>query len=101
MARIIDLQGGELLRLDATAGARVRVLFGTVWLTESGRLGDIFAASGDEVILDGGAPALIEAQGFARVIVPAPRPVTTFAAVIAALRGAARRLLPVPAFAAN
>ena len=100
MARIIDLHGGELLRLDAAAGAQVRVLFGTVWLTEPGRLGDVFAASGDEVILNGRGPALLEAQGFARVIVPAP-PVTTFAVASAALFGAARRLLPVPAIAAR
>lgn len=79
MARIVDLHRGALLRLEATAGARVQVLFGAIWLTEPRRLDDVFAASGDEVVLDYGGQVLIEAQGFARVIVSAPKPRTTFA----------------------
>jgi hypothetical protein len=46
VARIIDLQGGHLLRLDAARGDRVQVLFGSIWLTEPRRLDDVFAGSG-------------------------------------------------------
>ncbi len=98
MARIIDLQGGELLRLDAAAGSRVQVLFGAIWLTEPRRLDDVFAGSGDEVVLAHGGRVLLEAQGFARVIVPAARPQSKVADVIARLRAGVNRLLPVPAF---
>jgi len=98
MARIIDLQGGELLRLDAAAGCRVEVLFGAIWLTEPRRLDDVFAGSGDEVVLAHGGRVLVEAQGFARVIVPAARPQSKVADVIARLRAGVNRLLPVPAF---
>jgi hypothetical protein len=101
MARIIDLHGGELLRLDAAAGAQVRVLFGTIWLTEPGRLDDVFAAGGDEVVLHRGGRVLLEAQRFARVIVPAARPQSKLADVIARLRAGVGRLLPVPAFTAT
>ena len=98
MARIIDLHGGELLRLDAAAGSRLQVLFGAVWLTEPRRLDDVFAGSGDEVVLAHGGRVLLEAQGFARVIVPAARPQSKVADVIARLRAGVNRLLPVPAF---
>ena len=98
MARIIDLHGGELLRLDTTAGARVQVLFGTVWLTEPHRLDDVFAASGEEVVLEYGGRVLVEAQGFARVVVAAPQPQPAFAGLIAQLHAAVRRL-PVPTLA--
>jgi hypothetical protein len=98
MARIIDLQGGELLRLDTAAGSRVRVLFGTVWLTEPRRLDDVFAASGDAVVLDYGGRVLIEARGFARLIVPAPRPRPLAAGLRAWLQTFARRLLLAPGF---
>jgi hypothetical protein len=97
MARIIDLQRGELLRLDAARGTRVQVLFGAVWLTEQRRLDDVFAASGDEVVLEHGGRVLIEAQGFARVIVPAPT--AGFSSALARLAAALRQLLPVPAHA--
>jgi hypothetical protein len=99
MARIIDLQRGELLRLDTARGDRVQVLFGKVWLTEPRRLDDVFAGSGDEVMLDHGGRVLIEAQGFARVIVPASLPAAGLDGAFARLAAAARRLLPVPSFA--
>lgn len=98
MARIIDLQRGQLLRLDAARGARVKVLYGAIWLTEPCRLDDVFAASGDEVALDHGGRVLLEAQGFARLIVPAAPP-AGFDGVLARLRAASRRLLPLPAYA--
>ncbi len=70
MVRILDLHGGELVRLDAPRGARVQVLFGTIWLTEPSRPDDVFARSGDEIALERGGRVLIEARCFARVIVP-------------------------------
>jgi hypothetical protein len=99
MARIIDLQRGELLRLDTTRGGRVQVLYGAIWLTEPRRLDDVFAASGDEIVLDHGGRVLVEALGFARLIVPATPPQAGFDGALARLRAAARRLLPVPAYA--
>lgn len=96
MARIVDLHGGQLLRLDTAPGARVRVLFGAVWLTEPHRLDDVFAASGEEVVLDHGRHVLLEAQGFARLIVAAPRPQPTFAGLVTQLRRLARHSLPTP-----
>lgn len=98
MARIIDLHGGELLRLDAAAGSRLQVLFGAVWLTEPRRLDDVFAGSGDEIVLDHGGQVLVESQGFARLIVPAPGPQTRFAGLLAQLRTLAQRFLPAPAY---
>jgi Protein of unknown function (DUF2917) len=99
MARIIDLHGGELLRLDAAAGAQIRVLFGTVWLTEPGRFDDVFAASGDEIVLDHGGQVLVESQGFARLVVPARRPHSVCTGFLDGLRAFARRSLLAPAYA--
>lgn len=99
MARIIDLQRGELLRLDTARGDRVQVLFGRIWLTEPRRLDDVFAGSGDEVVLGHGGRVLIEAQGFARVIVPTSQTPAGIPGALALLLAAARRLLPVPSFA--
>jgi hypothetical protein len=99
MARIIDLQRGELLRLDAARGDRVQVLYGAVWLTEPHRLDDVFAGSGDEVVLDHGGRVLVEAQGFARLIVPASPPAAGFDGALVRLAAALRCLLPVPAHA--
>jgi hypothetical protein len=99
MARIIDLQRGQLLRLDAARGDRVQVLYGAIWLTEPRRLDDVFAGSGDEVVLDHGAAVLIEAQGFARLLVPSALPKAGLADAAARLRAAFRRLLPAPACA--
>ena len=99
MSRIIDLQRGELLRLDTARGDRVQVLFGTVWLTEPRRLDDVFARSGDETALEHGGRVLLEAQGFARVIVPAIAPAAGFNGAIPRLLAAVRRMLPVRAFA--
>ena len=99
MARIVDLQGGQLLRVSAASGARVQVMFGAIWLTEPGRPEDVFAADGEEVILDHGDGVLIEAQGFARLIVPSFRPRPLLADALHRLRAAARRLLPLAAFA--
>lgn len=99
MAQIIDLQRGQLLRLEATRGDRVQVLFGAVWLTEPRRLDDVFAASGEEVVLDHGGRVLLEAQGFARVIVSTSRPGAGFVGAFARMLAVARGLLPAPGLA--
>ena len=101
MARIVDLQGGQLLRLSAASGARVQVMFGAIWLTEPGRPDDVFASDGEEVILGCGDGVLIEAQGFARLIVPSFRPRPLPADALDRLRAAVRRLLPSAAFASR
>lgn len=99
MAQIIDLQRGQMLRLDAARGDRVQVLFGDVWLTEPRRLDDVFAGSGDEIVLDHGGGVLVEAQGFARVVVPSTRPSARFGATLSRSLATLRRLLAVPAHA--
>ena len=70
--RIIDLGNDELAALDAAAGARIRVEQGSVWLTEEGRLQDLFIGTGREEVLGSGRRALIEGIGRARVVVIAP-----------------------------
>ncbi|MGQ0655056.1 MAG: DUF2917 domain-containing protein [Betaproteobacteria bacterium] len=71
-ARIIDLAADELAAVDAAAGARVRVERGSVWLTEEGRLQDLFIGTGREEVLTSGRRALIEGIGPARVVVIPP-----------------------------
>lgn len=100
MAQIIDLQRGQMLRLDAARGDRVQVLFGDVWLTEPRRLDDVFAGSGDEIVLDHGGRVLVEAQSFARVIVCAQPRQPMGAGVLPQLRRLARQALPAPTYAA-
>ena len=71
-ARTIDLGPDELAALNAAAGARVRVERGSVWLTEEGRLQDLFIGAGREEVLGAGRRALIEGIEPARVVVIAP-----------------------------
>lgn len=63
----IDLGYEQLLRLDAGAGRRVRVLFGGLWLTEEGEARDRIVRPGDEVPLRGRGTVLLEGIGPARV----------------------------------
>jgi len=71
---IIDLRRGELLALDARAGGTLEVLFGRIWLTETGRPDDVFAGSGEQVRLVAGGRVLVETPGFARLLMPATVP---------------------------
>jgi hypothetical protein len=65
--RTIDLGYEQLLTFVGRPGTRVRVLYGSMWLTEEGRDQDIFAACGDEVLLKTGGISVIEGLGAARV----------------------------------
>jgi hypothetical protein len=77
--RTIDLGYEQLLTFVGRPGTRVRVLYGSMWLTEEGREQDIFAGCGDEVLLKAGGLSVIEGLGVARVqvIEPRERPVLT------------------------
>jgi hypothetical protein len=105
--QIFDIGHGQMLSLHARAGQRVRVVFGRIWLTQSGQHRDHFARSGDEIELNPRGQALIEALGRARVIVVSVQPRVVPSALarrvsLAMLRlrlrarQAARALLPEP-----
>ena len=70
--RTFDLGYEQLLTFLGRPGMRVRVLYGSMWLTEEGREQDIFAACGDEITLKVGGLAVIEGLGAARVQVSEP-----------------------------
>jgi Protein of unknown function (DUF2917) len=65
--RTFDLPGGTLLPFHSAPGARVRILYGRIWMTEEGSKRDAFLASGEEVALGTRGLAVIEALGPARV----------------------------------
>lgn len=75
--RTIDLGYEQLLTLHGRPGTRVRVLYGSMWLTEEGDPRDVFVHCGDEVALASNGLSVIEGIGAARVQViedaPAPR----------------------------
>lgn len=75
--RTIDLGYEQLLTFTGRPGTRVRVLYGSMWLTEEGYEQDVFVCCGDEVRLQSGGKSVIEALGAARVqvIEPATRPI--------------------------
>ncbi len=58
--KTLDLPGGTLVPFPS-AGERVRVLYGRVWLTEEGNSRDAFLASGEEIDLGSQGLAVIEA----------------------------------------
>jgi hypothetical protein len=70
--RTVDLGYDQMLVLQGRPGTRVRVLYGSAWLTEEGCAQDIFAGSGGEVALHGGGRAVVEGLGVARVQVIEP-----------------------------
>jgi hypothetical protein len=70
--RTIDLGYDQLLRFDGLPGTRVRVLYGSMWLTEEGDPRDIIANCGDEVTLFSEGLSVIEGIGAARVQVIGP-----------------------------
>lgn len=71
-SRTVDLGYDQLLVLEGRPGTKVRVLYGSLWLTEEGTVQDVFAASGDEVALKARGRAVIEGLGVARVQVIEP-----------------------------
>jgi hypothetical protein len=72
LTRTIDLGYEQMLLLESRQGARIKVIYGGVWLTEEGRPDDVFAASGDEVALKSRGLAVVEGLGYARVQVSEP-----------------------------
>lgn len=88
----IDLGYEQLLVLEGRRGTRVRVLYGSLWLTEEGEAGDRFPASGEEVVLKSRGLALLEGLGAARVQLVEPPRATWRACLADALRGPWPRL---------
>jgi hypothetical protein len=72
LTRTVDLGYEQMLLLESRQGARIKVIYGGVWLTEEGRPDDVFAASGDEVALKSRGLAVVEGLGYARVQVSEP-----------------------------
>jgi len=91
-AHTVDLGCDQLLTLRACRGTRVRVLCGSMWLTEEGRAQDVFAASGAEVELAGAGAVVVEGMGLARVQVIRPARWVALSRIWAVLRRAAVRL---------
>jgi hypothetical protein len=65
--RTIDLGYEQMLMFESHPGAKVRVLYGSVWLTEEGLPQDAIAGSGDEVALRARGAALLESLAPSRV----------------------------------
>ncbi len=65
--RTIDLGYEQLLTFHGRPGTRVRVLYGSMWLTEEGDPRDVFVHCGDEVALSSTGLSVIEGIGAARV----------------------------------
>jgi len=80
--RTIDLGYEQLLTFEGRPGTRVRVLYGSMWLTEEGDERDVFARTGDEVTLTSDGLSVIEGIGAARVqVIEQRRPTLTTALV--------------------
>ncbi len=93
--RTVDLGYDQLLMLQGRPGTRVRVMYGSLWLTEEGVTQDMFAACGDEVALKSRGLAVLEGLGLARVQLIEPahnwlwaRLRALFARAVQRLRGA-------------
>lgn len=72
VTRTVDLDRDQLLVLESQPGTRVRVMYGSLWLTEEGFAQDVFAGTGDEVALKSRGLAVVEGLGLARVQVIQP-----------------------------
>ncbi|MGQ0547076.1 MAG: DUF2917 domain-containing protein [Betaproteobacteria bacterium] len=57
----IDLQRGELLRLDSSAGKTIKAHAGAVWITEEDSLDDVVLEPGGSFTLARSGLALVEA----------------------------------------
>jgi len=80
--RTIDLGYEQLLTFVGRPGTKVRVLFGSMWLTEEGNEQDVFVCCGDEVMLQSGGLSVIEGLGAARVQLIEPVPQLLAASVL-------------------
>ena len=93
--QIIDLPTGQMLALSADKARHVQVMYGRIWLTETGRSEDVFAASGEVIDLSTRGLVLVEGLGFARiaVVARAPRRVLPWPNLVASLHSLARHAL--------
>lgn len=97
-SRTVDLGYDQLLVLESRRGTKVRVLYGSLWLTEEGTAQDVFAGSGDEVALKARGRAVIEGLGVARLQVIEPTRTGKFARWLRSVtRRLATRRLRLPA----
>jgi hypothetical protein len=90
--RTIDLGYEQLLTFVGRPGTRVRVLFGSMWLTEEGCAQDVFVCCGDEVLLKSGGLSVIEGLGAARVQVIEPGRRTVSKSLVQSAQRAWQRL---------
>jgi hypothetical protein len=67
VVRTIDLGYEQLLMFESRPGAKLRVLYGSLWLTEEGIPQDAIVANGDEVALRARGSALLESLSPSRV----------------------------------
>jgi len=65
--RTVDLGYEQLLTFEGRPGTRIRVLYGSMWLTEEGNPQDVLATCGEEVTLKSRGRSVIEGLGVARV----------------------------------
>jgi hypothetical protein len=92
-SRTVDLDYEQLLMLEGQSGTRVKVIYGGVWLTEEGRLQDVFARTGEEVALQSHRVSILEGLGRTRLEVVEPVAVSRMKAVTRVIGKAARGLV--------
>jgi hypothetical protein len=67
LVKTVDLGYEQMLMIESHPGARLKVMYGGVWLTEEGILQDAWLGNGDEVALKSRGLALIEGLGPTRI----------------------------------
>lgn len=87
-ARNLSLDHAQLLVIANRPGTRIKVLSGSVWMTQQGQPDDRIAAAGEELLVTQGGRTVIEGFGRARLqlVVPARRWAEWLPAWPAALR---------------
>jgi hypothetical protein len=82
------IRSGEVIRLEDAAGTTLRVLHGSVWITQDNDLNDYYLSATRTITLDRPGLALIYALEPAELVVWQPVPHISVAAQVA--RGLAR-----------
>jgi hypothetical protein len=90
--RTVDLDHEQLLMIDGEPGTRVRVLYGTMWLTQTGVAQDAFVGSGGEVEVQGPGKVVVEGVGPARVQLARTRTHRRRGALVRGIAALLRRL---------
>ena len=65
----LTLAAGALLHISDGRGHSLRVLVGRIWVTEEGRVEDVFAEAGDTVTFEKPGRAVVTAEGRRRATV--------------------------------